>query len=201
VGRGLLLPLGLGDDFQVLEVHWSGHYLVNPWDQHGLIDLTAYPKTAAFFAPHTAALQARHTARERPDKWFKTIDRVTLSLVGERKLYVADIRGRLEPALDEGRTYPHHNIYWITSRTWDLRVLGALLMSDIGEFFVRCYGVRMRGGYFRFQAQYLRRIRVPHPGNIPDGIAKKLVQAYEEFDRRKATALAYGLYGIETLPQ
>ena len=34
-------------------------------------------------------------------------------------------------------------------------------MSSVGQFFVESYGVRMRGGYLRFQAQYLRRIRVP----------------------------------------
>src|SRR5690606_34416634 len=134
VEKDRLLPLAMGDDLEGRSVNWSGHYLVNPWNESGLIDLAAYPKTAAVFALHAAILQARHTARERPDKWFKTIDRVTLPLVEARKLYVADIRGRLEPALDEGKTYPHHNIYWITSREWDLRVLGALLMSDIGEF-------------------------------------------------------------------
>lgn len=196
-----LLPLAMGDDLEGRNVNWSGHYLINPWDENGLVDLAAYPKMQAHFAPHSSLLQARHTARERPDKWFKTIDRVTLSLVAEKKLYVADIRGRLEPALDEGKTYPHHNIYWITSKKWDLRVLGALLMSDIGEFFVRCYGVRMRGGYFRFQAQYLRRIRVPRPESIPPATAKALAQAYEKFDRAKATSLAYAVYGIEELPQ
>ena len=36
-------------------------------------------------------------------------------------------------------------------------------MSAVGQFFVESYGVRMRGGYLRFQAQYLRRIRVPDP--------------------------------------
>ena len=67
----------------------------------------------------------------------------------------------LDPVLDRGETYPHHNLYFIQSDEWDLEVLGGLLMSAVGQFFVESYGVRMRGGYWRFQAQYLRRIRVP----------------------------------------
>ena len=69
----------------------------------------------------------------------------------------------LDPVLDRGETYPHHNLYFIQSDEWDLEVLGGLLMSAVGQFFVESYGVRMRGGYLRFQAQYLRRIRVPSP--------------------------------------
>ena len=196
-----LLPLAMGDDLTGPRVNWSGHYLINPWSEEGLVDLSAFPKMRDHLMPHRSVLQARHTAKERPDKWHKTIDRVTLSLLQEPKLYIADIRERLEPALDEGKTYPHHNVYWITSKKWDLSVLGGLLMSDIGEFFVRCYGVRMRGGYFRFQAQYLRRIRVPHPDIIPAATAKKLAEAFRGFDRAKATALAHSVYGIGALPQ
>lgn len=201
VERDRLLPLAMGEDLAGPQVNWSGSYLINPWHEDGLVELNRFPKTHAYLLPHLELLSGRHTAKDHPMKWHKTIDRVNLSLVREHKLYIADIRGRLEPALDNGETYPHHNIYWITSRKWDLRVLGGLLMSDVGEFFVRCYGVRMRGGYFRFQAQYLRRIRVPHPEQIPASIKKQLATAFTDFDRAKATALAHMVYGIKALPE
>lgn len=201
VERDRLLPLAMGKDLAGPEVNWSGRYLINPWQEEGLVELNRFPKTHAYLLPHLEELSGRHTAKDHPTRWHKTIDRVNLSLVRERKLYIADIRGRLEPALDNGETYPHHNIYWITSRKWDLRVLGGILMSDVGEFFVRCYGVRMRGGYFRFQAQYLRRIRVPHPEQIPAPIQKQLATAFTDFDRPKATALAHMVYGIKALPE
>ena len=110
-----------------------------------------------------ARLKKRHTAIKNAHAWYKTIDRVTHSLTEKPKLYIADIKNTLEPVLDNGETYPHHNLYFIQSDNWDLEVLGGLLMSAIGQFFVESYGVRMRGGYLRFQAQYLRRIRVPSP--------------------------------------
>ena len=60
---------------------------------------------------------------------------------------------------------------------WDLEVLGGLLISAIGQFFVESYGVRMRGGYFRFQAQYLRRIRVPDPKTLYEDSSKSIGQS------------------------
>jgi hypothetical protein len=103
----------------------------------------------------------------------------------------------LDPVLDTGETYPHHNLYFIQSDDWNLEVLGGLLMSAVGQFFVESYGVRMRGGYLRFQAQYLRRIRVPAPGSIAKAQAKELVKAFRARDRERATQIALDLYGID----
>jgi hypothetical protein len=151
--------------------------------------------------PHHALLAQRHTAKnDRPVHWHKTIDRVNLTLFKKHKLYIADIKDRLLPALDTGRTYPQHNLYWITSEVWDLKVLGALLMSEVGEFFIKCYGVRMRGGYLRFQAQYLRRIRVPDPQTISPELADKLRHAFETQDIKLANEAALVAYQIEKLP-
>ncbi|MBK8266628.1 MAG: hypothetical protein IPK80_35550 [Nannocystis sp.] len=45
--------------------------------------------------------------------------------------------------------------------TWDLRALATVLRSAIAVLFVASYCVKMSGGFRRFQAQYLRRIRIP----------------------------------------
>ncbi len=196
-----LLPLAMAGDLAGGRVKWSGNYLTNPWDERGLVDLAGYPAFESYLSSHRQLLEGRHTAKkDRPQNWHKTIDRVNLSLVTKPKLYIADIKNRLLPALDTGETYPHHNLYWITSEQWDLKVLGALLMSEVGEFFIHCYGVRIRGGYLRFQAQYLRRIRVPAPESIPKPLAAKLRCAFEMQDRELATQAALEAYGIDSLP-
>ena len=196
-----LLPLALAGDLQAGRVRWSGHHLVNPWDGEGLVNLASYPRMEAYLRAHHAKLAGRHTAKERPSQWHKTIDRVNLDLLKREKLYIADIKDRLLPALDLGKTYPQHNLYWITSETWDLRVLGGLLMSAVGEFFVRCYGVRMRGGFLRFQAQYLRRIRLPAPSDIDPVLAETLRQAFDAQDTALATEAAMRAYRIDSLPE
>ena len=195
-----LLPLAMASDLKAGRVAWSGRYLVNPWNEQGLIDLQAYPRFEAYLRPHYDLLTSRHTAKERPLQWHKTIDRVNLRLFSKQKLYIADIKDRLLPTLDLGETYPQHNLYWITSETWDLRVLGGLLMSAVGEFFIHCYGVRMRGGFLRFQAQYLRRIRVPAPENISYELAENLRQAFDTQDVALATRAALEAYQIDSLP-
>jgi hypothetical protein len=195
-----LLPLAMASDLKAGRVQWSGHFLVNPWNERGLVRLSEYPLLETYLKPHYDLLTRRHTAKGRPLQWHKTIDRVNLDLLGKEKLYIADIKDRLLPSLDVGETYPQHNLYWITSTVWDLRVLGGLLMSAVGEFFIQCYGVRMRGGYLRFQAQYLRRIRVPDPASISPALARALRLAFETQDVDLATQAAFEAYQIEGIP-
>jgi hypothetical protein len=192
-----LLKLAMAKDIGSGTMHWSGHYLVDPWNREGLVTLDEFPRLRAYFEEHGAALKKRHTAIKSAHTWYKTIDRVTHTLTEKPKLYIADIKNRLDPVLDSGETYPHHNLYFIQSDDWDLEVLGGLLISAIGQFFVESYGVRMRGGYLRFQAQYLRRIRVPDPKSLSKVEAKALIKAFRERDRELATRTALTIYGIE----
>ncbi|MCS6287813.1 MAG: Eco57I restriction-modification methylase domain-containing protein [Nitrospira sp.] len=193
-----LLKLALAKDVTGGRLEWSGHYLVNPWNADGLVDLEAYPKLKTYYEHHAVALKKRHTAGKSPAGWYKTIDRVNLALIAKPKLYIPDIKDVLEPVLDRGETYPHHNLYFIQSDDWDLEVLGGLLMSAVGQFFVESYCVRMRGGYLRFQAQYLRRIRVPAPNDLSEVRSQELRDAFRRRDRQKATEIAYRLYGINS---
>jgi hypothetical protein len=192
-----LLPLALASDIATGKLAWSGHYLVDPWNCDGLVDLQQYPRLRAYFEAHGGALKKRHTALNNTKGWYKTIDRVTHSLTVKPKLLIADIKEVLNPVFDSGETYPHHNLYFIESERWDLEVLGGLLMSAVGQFFVTSYGVRMRGGYWRFQAQYLRRIRVPDPISLSKVQMEDLRDAFRKRDRERSTRLALEVYGIE----
>jgi len=191
-----LLKLAMAKDLTSGELKWSGHYLVDPWNCDGLVDLDQFPRLRDYFEQHATELKKRHTAIKSSHAWFKTIDRVTHSLIARPKLYVADIQNSLDPTLDRGETYPHHNLYFIQSDEWDLEVLGGLLISRIGQFFVESYGVRMRGGYLRFQAQYLRRIRVPAPSNLSAANCEVLRKALRDRDRIAATEEALRIYGV-----
>jgi len=70
------------------------------------------------------------------------------------------------------------------------------LISRVGQFFVESYGVRMRGGYLRFQAQYLRRIRVPAPSELSAANEGALRKAFRERNRAWATEIALSIYGV-----
>ncbi|MET8364199.1 Eco57I restriction-modification methylase domain-containing protein [Micromonospora sp. NPDC005194] len=195
-----LLPLSMVKDTTSGSHSWSGHYLVNPWDADGqLVDLAALPRLRAYYQRHAAALKRRHVAGKRPAHWYRTIDKVDHSLIERPKLLFPDMKTTIHPVLDEGGFYPHHNLYYIVSDAWDLRVLGGLLLSGVAQAFVEAYAVKMRGGTLRFQAQYLRRIRVPRPEAISAADRAALAAAFHERDTRAATEVALRVYGIETL--
>ena len=195
-----LLPLVMAADTRDGFIDWSGHYLVNPWERDGLVGLRRHPVFASYVTAHGDRLRGRHVGKKNIHAWYRTIDRVDRSLTGKPKLLIPDIKERLNPVLDRGDYYPHHNLYWVTSSAWDMEVLGGLLLSDVAQFFVECYGVRMRGGYLRFQAQYLRRIRVPRLQDVSPDQANALRAAFAIRDRDAATAVAFAIYGIEKLP-
>ncbi|WP_241773914.1 Eco57I restriction-modification methylase domain-containing protein [Micromonospora haikouensis] len=195
-----LLPLSMVKDTTSGRHSWSGHYLVNPWDADGqLVNLDALPRLRAYYQRHAAALKRRHVAGKRPAHWYRTIDKVDHSLVDRPKLLFPDLKTAIHPVLDEGGFYPHHNLYYIVSDAWDLRVLGGLLLSGVAQAFVEAYAVRMRGGTLRFQAQYLRRIRVPRPETISATDRAALVAAFDERNARAATEVALRVYGIAAM--
>lgn len=191
-----LLPLAMSADTRQGTLKWSGHYLVDPWAREGLVDLDAYPRLRAYLAHHKRQLQERNVAQRIPRDWYRTIDRVRHELAAEPKLYFPDMKIASNPVLDKGGTYPHHNLYYLTSRVWDLEVLGGLLLSRVAQLFIEAYCVRMRGGTLRFQAQYLRRIRVPDPDDLSEDLRSRLREAFRSRDADAATAAAIEAYRI-----
>lgn len=195
-----LLPLLQAPDTTSGSVDWSGRYLVNPWNGSGLVDLDRYPQLAEYLHDNGQRLRARHIAKQRPGTWYRTIDRVDHDLTDRPKLVLPDMKASAHPVLDEGGFYPHHNLYFVVSDAWDLEVLGGLLLSDIANLFVGAYCVRMRGGCYRFQAQYLRRIRVPAVDSVPPRVQRALAGAFRSRDVEAATAAALRAYGIDDIP-
>ncbi|MFJ3088091.1 Eco57I restriction-modification methylase domain-containing protein [Streptomyces sp. NPDC086838] len=201
VEDGRLLPMAMVRDTTTGTIDWGGTYLVNPWTATGeLVDLDAFPRLAAYFEKHGQALRKRYVAEKQPHRWYKTIDKVDHRLIRRQKLLFPDMKLRIHPVLDEGGLYPHHNLYFIVSDVWDMRVLGGLLLSKVAEAFVEAYAVRMRGGTLRFQAQYLRKIRVPDPATIGEGDRAALAEAFDKRNVRAATEIALRVYGLAELP-
>ena len=201
IERDRLVPLVMREDIEKGEIRDARRFVVNAFKPAGsVVDLLEYPRLSQYLQKHETAIRARHVAKTNPHAWFRTIDRVYPALVSQPKLLIPDIAGANEVVLDTGRFHPHHNLYFVTSESWDMEVLGALLSSRVALFFVWSYAVKMRGGYLRFQAQYLRRIRVPSPQTIPARLAKSLAAAFRRRDFAKIDDLALKAYELNELP-
>ena len=196
-----LLPLAMVRDTKTGHFDWSGHFLVDPWDDGpgtGLVDLDQYPRLRTYFGAREGQLRRRHIAERRQRDWYRTIDRVDHALRSRPKLLFPDMKMAMEPVYEPGGSYPHHNLYYVVSDVWPLDVLGGLLLSRIADLFVRTYAVKMRGGTLRFQAQYMRRICVPKLEAIRKSDQAALAQAFEARDVDKATGVAQALYGLDS---
>jgi hypothetical protein len=180
-------------------VDWRGYGVINPFaDAGGLVKLDDYPRLKRYLEARKEEIAARHCALKSPANWYRTIDRITPSLTHKPKLLVPDIKGEAHIVYEEGRLYPHHNLYFITADAWDLRALQAVLLSGIARLFVATYSTKMRGGFLRFQAQYLRRICVPHWTDVPDALRKRLKEAAETQDLVACNQAAFELYGLSS---
>jgi hypothetical protein len=196
------LPLVMTRDILGGTVEWRGHGVVNPFaDGGGLVDLAEYPRLRGYLEARRDAIAKRHVAQKSPANWYRTIDRIYPSLAARPKLLIPDIKGEAHVVYEDGRLYPHHNLYFITSDTWDLRALQAVLLSGIARLFVAVYSTKMRGGFLRFQAQYLRRIRLPRWADVPLGLQRRLVAAAERGDLAECNLAAFAIYGLSKIEE
>ncbi len=180
------------------EVVWGGRGIINPYLESGqLASLAEYPRFGAYLRTHSEVLKRRHTAKKQPAKWYKTIDRIYPAFTSEPKLLIPDIKGEAIVAYDDGHCYPHHNLYVVTSTDWDLRALQAVLRSSVALMFVAAYCVRMSGGFLRFQAQYLRRIRIPDRATLTSNQIRSLVSVASSTDQAHLDDVVLPLFGLD----
>jgi len=182
VEKEVLLPIVLSQDIRDGKIKWSGNYLINPFDKSTgkQLDLNRYPKLKAYLYAAKARLEKRHVSKKNPRFWYRTIDKVIPELRDKPKLLLPDIKKNQVIALEEGRYYPHHNIYYIHNETTaDLKLLGAILMSDFVLKQMQNVSTLMHGGFVRWQSQNLRRIRVPAISQIPQDMRKQLLGYFD----------------------
>lgn len=191
------LPLVMTRDINSGCVKWRGYGVVNPFGPDGkLVDLEKFPRLRRYLEARRDHIAGRHVAQKIPANWYRTIDRIYPEIAARPKLLIPDIKGAAHIIYENEGLYPHHNLYFITSDLWDLHALQAVLMSGIARLFVAVYSTKMRGGYLRFQAQYLRRIRAPLWSHVPTHLKTALITAGQKGDVIAANRAVFELYGL-----
>jgi len=190
------LPLAMTKDILTGEVCWKGLGVINPFDNDGLVDLQQYPRLKRYLNERREIIAGRHCAQKSPASWYRTIDRITPALAKKPKLLIPDIKGEAHIVFEDGQLYPHHNLYYVASDEWDLRALQAVLLSSVTKLFVSTYSTKMRGGFLRFQAQYLRRIRLPQWKVVSSQLREELADAAIKRDIQACNHAVFKLFSL-----
>ena len=191
------LRLVTTQDISSGEVRWGGLGVVNPFaDEGGLVNLEEYPRLNRYLERHREEIVRRYVARKASANWYRTVDRIYPEIAERPKLLIPDIKGEAHVVYEDGGLYPHHNLYFITSDEWNLKALRGVLLSGVAGLFVSIYSTRMRSGYLRFQAQYLRRIRLPRWQNVSDEIKRVLIDSAEKKDADACREATFELYRL-----
>jgi hypothetical protein len=191
------LPLVTTKDIMSGGVQWCGQGVINPFAEGGgLVDLRNYPRLRRYLEARREVIAGRHCAQKAPANWYRTIDRITPALASRPKLLIPDIKGEAHIVFEGGELYPHHNLYYVTSDEWDLRALQAVMLSAVTRLFMATYSTKMRGGFLRFQAQYLRRIRIPQWEDVPTALRTELAEAATKRDFQACNRAAFKLFGL-----
>lgn len=191
------LPLVTTKDILSGEVEWRGQGVINPFaDGGGLVDLQNYPRLRRYLEARREVIEGRHCAQKAPANWYRTIDRITPALAFRPKLLIPDIKGEAHIVFEGGQLYPHHNLYYVTSDEWELRPLQAVMLSAVTRLFMTTYSTKMQGGYIRFQAQYLRRIRIPRWADVSTALRAELAEAAVRRDFQACNRAVFKLYSL-----
>ena len=191
------LPLVMTKDIVTGHVQWRGEGVVNPFRDDGkLVNLKDFPKLKHYLQDRYQQIARRHVATKTPQNWYRTIDNIHPKLTYREKLLIPDIKGDASVVYESGKLYPHHNLYCITSDEWNVQALQTVMRSGIARLFISLYSTKMRGDYLRFQAQYLRRIRLPQWESIGESMRERLKRYSETNNRHELNKTVASLYGL-----
>ncbi len=193
------LPLVMTKDVLQGHVQWRGKGVVNPFRDDGkLVSLEDFPKLKRYLNERHEQIAGRHVATKAPQSWYRTIDRIDPKLARREKLLIPDIKGDASFVYERGRLYPHHNLYFIISDEWNMNALQAIMRSGIARLFISLYSTKMRGGHLRFQAQYLRRIRLPRWESVSESMRQGLTHYSKTNDQNELNEIVASLYGLSS---
>ena len=175
---------------------WREKYLINTYDENGVINLDDYPKLSGYLHSHQEELCKRYVAKKDTVKWFKTIDRVYESRAKMRKLLIPDISSEPIVLYDNGKYHPNNSIYYICSEKWNLHALRVVLLSSVTKLFISTYSTKIAKGYLRFQAQHLRKLRLPNWDSVNPSLQLRLEYAGKSNDIDSFTELTCEMYQL-----
>lgn len=190
IEKSRLMPIIKSKSLTGNKIDWDNSYVLNPFEKNDICDLDKFPHFKEYLNTHKDILLKRHIARKNPKYWYKTIDKIKSNLQNKYKLLLPDLSGSKFLFIDEGKFYPHHNVYYITHKNLnELKILACVLMSDFIKDQLSQIGIRMNGGLPRFQSQTLKKLRIPNLENLDMSDREILIESYNKRNFEKTNRI------------
>jgi len=181
IEKSRIIPIIKSKSLTGNKINWDNLYLINPFEKNNICNLENFPNLKKYFNQHKNILLKRHIVKKNPKYWYKTIDKIKPDLQSKYKLLLPDLSGSKFLFIDNGKFYPHHNVYYITHENLnELQILACILMSDFIKNQLSQIGIRMNGGLPRFQSQTLRKLRIPNLKKLHISDRQILINSYKD---------------------
>ncbi len=184
--KEVLKPVLRGEGVRRWKLKWTGDLLIYT---HGLgnenspVQLEDYPNTSRYLEQHRKILESRkyygRTMAESARKFYELWNPDSSLWNADRKILTPNISNKNNFALDRKRYFALGSVHAVLLRSqsedFALYVLG-LLNSNVLDFYFRNISPFMQGRYFRYDTQFLQKIPLVFPEDLPkDPIASRIV--------------------------
>jgi hypothetical protein len=170
----LLHPLAKGGDSRPYALTTTARRILFPYgpSPDGTVRLLSteelrrrFPLTWKYLSENKAYLEEREEGRMRGPGWFAFGRSQALDVISQAKIFTPDIAARASFSLDAtgevfftGGAAGGYGV--LVSEGHDRRFVLGLLNSRLLEWFIRQTATRMRGGYFSFEARFIRSLPI-----------------------------------------
>jgi len=178
----LLHPLIKGGDSKRYQMRSTNRLILFPYapkpdGKSALIEeqafLRKFPLTWSYLCENRGILESRERGRMKGSKWYGYIYPKALDVMPCPKIFTPDIAATASFSLDTtGENFFTGGVsggYGIlTKRVYSQEYILGLLNSKLASWFIRQTATQMRGGYYSFEARFIRHIPIvlPNP-SIP----------------------------------
>ncbi len=120
-----------------------------------------YPLTWKYLSDNRAYLENRENGKIKGDGWYAFGRSQALDVIGLPKIFTPDLAAHATYSLDEtGRCYftggAAGGYGILVNEAWSRSYVLGLLNSNLLDWFVKQTATRMRGGYYSFEARFIR---------------------------------------------
>ena len=195
----LLHTIVRGKDILPYRISPSGSRILVPYafdesNAPNLINLADFPLARRYLQSHREELEQRHCVKTWEKPWYDWHDRPACNLSKSAKIVVPDLANSSRFAVDAGRFWPVHSVYYLVPRPGvDPFALSAILNSSVSEFLVRLLSPVMKDGFSRYRQQFLLSLPVP---DANEQVVDDLAHAAREGQAERVEELVAKLFQL-----